>query len=364
MPSTVKEKMLYIMGIDWNWIYQRPQILAEKLDRDYDVTVVFPRKIFICPPVSEHKTSVKKRWLPVLPLQEKNRFIGKISQWIYRKLLWDYQEYEYIYVGYPVYACYIPPDYKGCIIYDCIDNHQAMLTAPERIQKVTEQERNLIHRCQLLFASSNELRKKVNLIAGYDKAVLVRNGVSISASVPVKSCEIKETYEIGYIGTVAEWFNYKLLIDSAEKNDHIRYHLIGPVLTLPVKNTSIFYEGVLAHDRLAAAVRNYDCLVMPFLVNEIVSAVDPVKLYEYISFGKCIISVYYPELEHFRDFVYFYRTKKEYLELLDHLYKTGFPAKYNEEQRAEFLAVNDWETRYHTLKNYIQGWRKGYNRIK
>ena len=87
MPSTVKEKMLYIMGIDWNWIYQRPQILAEKLDRDYDVTVVFPRKIFKCPPVSEHKTSVKKRWLPVLPLQEKNRFIGKISHWIYRKLL-------------------------------------------------------------------------------------------------------------------------------------------------------------------------------------------------------------------------------------------------------------------------------------
>ena len=98
---------------------------------------------------------------------------------------------------------------------------------------------------------------------------------------------------------------------------------------------------------------------MPFLVNEIVSAVDPVKLYEYISFGKCIISVYYQELEHFRDFVYFYRTKKEYLELLDNLCQTGFPTKYNEEQRAEFLASNDWKERYHTLKNHIQGWRKG-----
>ena len=40
-----KERILYIMGIDWQWIYQRPHILAEKLAQDYDVTVVFPRSI-------------------------------------------------------------------------------------------------------------------------------------------------------------------------------------------------------------------------------------------------------------------------------------------------------------------------------
>lgn len=53
--------------------------------------------------------------------------------------------------------------------------------------------------------------------------------------------------------------------------------------------------------------RNMDCLIMPFILNDIISDVDPVKLYEYISMGKNIISVKYREVKRFEKFVYFYR---------------------------------------------------------
>lgn len=32
------------MGIDWNWIFQRPQILALELQKQYEVTVLCPRQ--------------------------------------------------------------------------------------------------------------------------------------------------------------------------------------------------------------------------------------------------------------------------------------------------------------------------------
>ena len=92
-------------------------------------------------------------------------------------------------------------------------------------------------------------------------------------------------------------------------------------------------------------VKDIDCLIMPFIVNDVVEYVDPVKLYEYISWGKCIIASYYPEIDRFSDFVYFYHSYEEYADLIRKLCKNGFPAKYNESQQKEFLAENTWDFR-------------------
>ena len=94
---------------------------------------------------------------------------------------------------------------------------------------------------------------------------------------------------------------------------------------------------------------------MPFLVNDVVRAVDPVKLYEYITFGKCIISVYYDELDHFRDYIYFYNTHDDYDNLMIYLISNGFPTKYNSKQQKKFLMENRWEERYKIIMNEING---------
>ena len=120
------------------------------------------------------------------------------------------------------------------------------------------------------------------------------------------------------------------------------------------KQERLYYEGVVEHKELYNRIREYDCLVMPFQVNEIVLSVDPVKLYEYISFGKCIISVFYPEIERFGDFVYFYRTAEEYSALLEELTRSGFPPKYSAGQQKEFLSENTWDSRYLTVRQCIE----------
>ena len=40
------KKILYLMGIDWYWIKQRPQIIAEMLNKDYDVTVAYYKEVY------------------------------------------------------------------------------------------------------------------------------------------------------------------------------------------------------------------------------------------------------------------------------------------------------------------------------
>lgn len=352
-----RAKLLYIMGIDWNWIYQRPQILAEKLAQDFEVTAVFPKSII---KVGEKVRDSEKKGLTLrilwtLPYQEKNVLIGKLSRWFNRKVFKDIYEFDYIYIGFPQYARYIPQDYQGRIIYDCLDNFEKLYPDRKRSYKVTQQELPLIKRCDRLLASSQYLKEKVDAVAGYDKAFVLRNATKLQDKpAPIKAPVQKVSYKLGYIGTISEWMDYDLLIKSFAQVEGIQYHMLGPVVK-SVEFEGIHYEGIVAHEKLQEAIVNYDCLIMPFLVNEIILAVDPVKLYEYISFGKCIISVYYPEVERFRDFVYFYHSYEEYVELLKELKSKGFPAKYTAEKQKFFLQENTWDKRYESLKEIICG---------
>lgn len=345
------KKLLYIMGIDWQWIFQRPQILAKYLSADYDITVVFPRSILkkrspvsACPPF---------RILWTLPYQEKNAFIGKISARLNQNVFKDIYSYDYVYINYPLYGRYIPEDYGGKVIYDCMDNHESLYPDQKRVYKILVQEQRLVKRSNLLLVSAQALAEKMNKIAGCEKSILLRNGTVPNRVYPLKKPEKRQLYSIAYIGTIASWFDYPSILESLKHCPQVEYHLIGPA-NEKADCPGIIYEGSVSHEHLGSLAEKYDCLVMPFVVNDIVRFVDPVKLYEYIAFGKCIVSIYYPEIERFRDFVFFYRTPEEYRKLLDKLTENGFPPKYTDVQREIFLKENTWNMRYNILKKELE----------
>lgn len=347
-----KEKVLYIMGIDWNWIYQRPQLIAEMLSNDFDVTVIFPRSIVkYRKTVDRIGTFSDMRILWTIPFQEKISILGCLAEGFQQRLFCDYQKYDYIFIGYPLYARYIPDDYGGRIFYDCMDNHEALYPDHKRVEHILKEELRLAKKCAGLLVSSKLLQEKMNLLCGEDKAVLVRNGVQMLQTFPVKRPNKKTEYEIGYVGTISEWFDWELIQKSLVKNAGLRYYLIGPGGDKAEQiSEQIIWKGIVPHNELWKSVEDFDCLIMPFILNDIILSVDPVKLYEYIAFGKCVVSIYYPELEHFRDYVYFYHTPEEYDELINELCEKGFPAKYDGDMQKEFIGKNSWDARYHDIR--------------
>ncbi len=348
-----KKKLLYIMGVDWNWIYQRPQILAEKLSRDYDVTVLFPRSILHSgKPRLPKVQDINFRILRTLPYQEKNPLIGFLARCLNAAPLCGAGKFDLVYIGYPVYARYVPAGYQGKIIYDCMDNHEFLYPDRKRVKKVLMQEQRLIRSCSLLLVTSLWLKEKADRLAGWEKSILLRNATGIETVYPPRASEKKRIYTLCYIGTIAEWFDYSLLAHSLEKYPDVRYQLIGPCEDRK-KMPGVFYSGVLNHEELEEAALEADCFVMPFILTPLVEAVDPVKLYEYIALGKCIISIYYPEIERFRDYVYFYNTEEEYVFLLKSLSEQGFAPKYDRKMQMEFIAENTWEKRYQMLREQI-----------
>ena len=93
---------------------------------------------------------------------------------------------------------------------------------------------------------------------------------------------------------------------------------------------------------------------MPFKINEIIEDVDPVKLYEYISMGKTIISVYYDEIKRFDPYVYFYSTTNQYCDVLEKIINCEAGCKYDKGMQKKFLQDNTWDVRYQEMKKYVK----------
>lgn len=51
----------------------------------------------------------------------------------------------------------IPNDYKGIVIYDCMDNHPAFVNDERQMEIIIRQEENLIKKASLVLVSSNHL---------------------------------------------------------------------------------------------------------------------------------------------------------------------------------------------------------------
>lgn len=349
------KKILYLMAIDWYWIKQRPQIIAEMISKDYDVTVAYYKEIFVKQLLRKTNDQIEKS-IPVaaIPYRDKNIIAYNIQKFIfYHKIIKDINEFDIVWLGHPLLYRYIPQSYQGKIVYDCMDNHEAF--CEDRIIKrnILLAERKLADRADCIFASSYGLKEKLNVLTDAKKVVLVRNGFVLDKiHFPEKrSDKTLETYKIGYFGTIAQWFDFSLLLESLKRFSNIEYYIWGPTSGVDIpKHPRIKIQGVIEHAQLFDATREMDCFIMPFKVNDIIKAVDPVKLYEYISLGKTVISVYYDEIKRFSPYVYFYSSPKEYYKLLAELLSGQKENLYDRYSQQSFLSENTWTQRYEVIK--------------
>jgi hypothetical protein len=82
--------------------------------------------------------------------------------------------------------------------------------------------------------------------------------------------------------------------------------------------------------------------------------VDPVKLYEYVDWGRPIVALRYPDVERFGEFVEFYETPEELVGVISRMCSEGFVRKYTEEQRVAFLSENTWDVRGQQIRRELR----------
>ena len=348
------EKMCFFMNVDLAWIKQRPHFMAECISKYYHTVVFYPfffNRSILTKEREEYSFKAKKIFR--VPNVVKSVFIHEIIDEVvafFIKIYLTIYKPDILFFTDPKQVKYIPNNYSGEIVYDCMDDLVALAKHCKEKKRVFNNELLMIKKANLILVSSNELINVINDRYGGDIAErirLCRNAYNGNVKEIVEDKHNRNgKFRICYFGTISSWFDIELIDKSLKKDETIEYWIAGPItegVNLP-NNERVKYFGVLSHSKIDEFVKNCDCFIMPFLVNDIIKAVDPVKLYEYINFHKNVLSVFYEEIERFEPFVYFYNDFDEYINLLNEI-KKDKKLKYTEKDRVEFLNDNTWENR-------------------
>lgn len=357
----MKTKVMYLMNVDWNWIKQRPHFFAEELSELSDIVVLYQYRYGRTGFQNRKDEKIKKCPIYVIPKLDrfiKFNWINKLIRKTYINKKIKQEKPNCLILTFPNQIDEIPKNYHGKVIYDCMDNHPAFLDNYDKKSILIDQEKRLVHRANHIFSSSSRLKREIVLRYGEEidaKISILRNGFNGKIlHIDEQNTNKNKNFKIGYFGTISTWFNFDYIIRSLEVYDNLEYILIGPLDGVQIpKHERIKYMGTVEHDSLYDSIKECDCLMMPFIVNEIIESVDPVKLYEYINFNKKILCVKYEEIERFSDFVYFYSDYISFLEKIEEIMKHEVN-KYSMQERKEFLGANSWKQRVDEMNRFLK----------
>ena len=180
-------------------------------------------------------------------------------------------------------------------IYDAMDDFPAFYGGLSR-HSFSATERKIAQVVSKMVVSSTTLHDKWSL---HRPVILAKNASAIAGdpacpmvgrngSVPV----------LGYVGTVASWFDWPMLINLAKGNPQAIIRIIGPQHTTPplhLPSNIKLLPGCYNGDAIAA-MREFSVGLIPFKRNRLTASVDPIKYYEYRALGLPVISSYFGEM--------------------------------------------------------------------
>jgi GT2 family glycosyltransferase len=239
------------------------------------------------------------------------------------------------------------------LVYDCMDHHGGFA---DNSDDVLAREHDLMRMADLLVVTSDWL---------YDEAckynpqrLMVRNACQYEHFAHRPETVFKDPRGrkvIGYYGAIAEWFDLELLEKLAERFKDCLILLVGADTAGAARRLqhlgNVEFTGEVAYAALPYYLESFDVCLLPFQVIPLTLATNPVKVYEYLSAGKAVVSIALPEIRQFGDLVYTATDHAGFLDAVDLAMNTR-PDSQVIARRRQFAAEQTW---VHRVQGLIHG---------
>lgn len=254
------------------------------------------------------------------------------------------------------------------VIYEYVDDINAELINPKKISCIeTRHEKLLREKNVLTVVTADRLYENIKKKHINANVFQISNGVECecfqSHFVTENQLFLRwirdDKIKVGYYGALASWVDYELLKYLAH-DDNLQIILIGVEHDDSLNQSGLLkYENVKffgkkPYKELAGYVHYFDICIIPFLINKITVATSPVKLFEYMSMEKPIVSTALPECCKY-DMVHVAHSAKEFS---DFIYKSWVERddKKIKEKLKKCALGNDWREKAYELKQYLLRW--------
>jgi O-antigen biosynthesis protein len=250
------------------------------------------------------------------------------------------------------------------ITYDCVDDSLSFPEFATSKYKVAEIE--LIKSSSVCIATSKFLVDKVTQFnprctylpnaMDFEHFYSVVKGDKSNINPEVSS--LKHPV-IGFIGAVFDWIDVDLICKLAELHHEYTILLVGPVNHAKEKldfHPNIVMIGTKPYETLPSYLSNIDVCLIPFKINSITLASNPIKMYEYLAAGKPVVSTALPEVvRNASRIVYIGKDDEDFVRKVEAAVKES--NSKNEAaviERLEFAKNNSWESRVEIIEQLLK----------
>ncbi|PYP88717.1 MAG: glycosyl transferase family 1 [Blastocatellia bacterium AA13] len=240
------------------------------------------------------------------------------------------------------------------VVYDCMDEWENFPGVNKRLLEV---EAELAQQSDAMVVTSGRLHEKWR--ANTSNIILARNAVDYEFY--EERCQPNSLLRdiphpiIGYFGAITDWFDVELVAFAARQRPEYAFILLGGVFDVDVSPLEELPNvRLLGHQEYRAMPEylfHFDVCIIPFKINPVTEATNPVKLYEYLSAGKPVVSVAMPELLECNDIVYISEDSESFVKSLDIAVRES-DTELTVRRRA-FAKSQTWEARYRQINEVI-----------
>ena len=162
---------------------------------------------------------------------------------------------------------------------------------------------------------------------------------------------------VGYFGALATWFDYELVEKCAARYPEVNFLLLGwdydgtLAKSQFAKYPNIRVVGPIPYKKLPEYARFFDISTIPFKINAVTESTSPIKLFEYMSMGKPIVTTDMPECRKYES-VMIGKTHQSYIDLIDVALGRRSDDAYKALLRAEALA-NTWDAKTKVISDLL-----------
>ncbi len=239
---------------------------------------------------------------------------------------------------------------KESFYYYCYDE----ITAMNWVNPINkEEEIKYIKNSTAVFCTSPKLKEKCN--QWNNNVYLVENGVNIDIFHINNSNKFNRKI-VGYIGSIDDRLDLKLLEKLILKNPSYQFQFIGRVMDICIKQSLEVYKNVQfipAMDPLLLVnyVKNFSIGIIPFVRNEFTENIFPMKVNEYLAVGKPVISTNFSDLSSLSDIIKIVNDVEEFqVQLISEIQNDNEAKK---EQRIEHAMNQSWSKKADKLYSVI-----------
>ncbi|MCQ6278672.1 glycosyltransferase [Bacillus sp. EB600] len=387
MANQASKIMIATSAGDWEGIQHRPHHFMKRAAKsNRTVIYVDPPVTLLGPLKNKNLLANWKRWLkglvkveenlfvlsppPTLPFGSKYRFINKINQFFLSKSIKkelstfngeDLELYSFL-PGSVDLIKHIP---FNNVYYDCVDDH-ASFTGLINPKVIHTMEKELVEKADVCFATASQLiedRKEWST-----NFHLIPNGAEYEhfAVVQEEKLLLPSDMEniakpiIGFYGGISDWINLDIIADAARKLTECSFVLLGPIDTdiSQFKDlANVHFLGSKQYNRLPNYIQQFDICLISFKINKLTKSVNPIKMYEYLSSGKPVISTPLQEVLHYRDVIEIVTNSEELLNAISRIIdvKENFNSPEAIKKRQKVGKENSWDSRWEKVLSLIGG---------